>query len=233
MFKKVALITLFISLPCLSFGMDVPRNLELIDAASHGDVERVQRLIEEGANVKSRDRHGLTPLHWAVLNWAAGMPAQGRGLEVAALLLQRDAHVNAQDNCDETPLHMAESVAIAELLVQHGARVGAQRKDGVTPLHLAVERQHSGIAALLLHYGAPVDAQNNYYETPLHMAASDRDFDMVELLLQHGAQLYAQEKHGRISLHLAALNLMGRNWENADDMVDMLLEEVQEGAKLK
>lgn len=43
-------------------------NLELLSAARDGDESVVKRLLEQGAEVNSRDRSGLTPLHHAARN---------------------------------------------------------------------------------------------------------------------------------------------------------------------
>jgi ankyrin repeat protein len=63
--------------------------------------------------------HQITPLHWAVF---AG------NTEVAALLIQEGADVNARDVNQKTPLHWAASrgmTEVAALLIEKGADVNA------------------------------------------------------------------------------------------------------------
>ena len=61
-------------------GMWRNMSKELLAAAKSGDIEKVRELLDRGADVNSRDKDGLTPLHAAAL---AGHT------EAAALLRQR------------------------------------------------------------------------------------------------------------------------------------------------
>ena len=65
------------------------RHSALHDATRHGDIAEVRRLIEEGADVNSRDFRGQTPLLLAV---------GYRHLEIARLLLENGANVHAKDH---------------------------------------------------------------------------------------------------------------------------------------
>jgi uncharacterized protein len=75
---------------------------------------------------------GLTPLHYA---------ARHNHVEVAKLLIQAGAKVNAREANDITPLLMAigsGNAAVARFLVEHGADVNAADWYGRTPLWEAV-----------------------------------------------------------------------------------------------
>lgn len=106
---------------------------ELFDAVAQGLVDRVRALLEaDPALLMVRDSLGDTPLHVAVWNDQSA---------VAALLLERQADVNARDADGRTPLaglvatmnqydHREGRSAVAEafrtmeeLLVRHGGRV--------------------------------------------------------------------------------------------------------------
>ena len=72
---------------------------DLIDAAKEGNLEKVRRLIQNGANVHERDSElQATPLHWASYNGH---------LDVAQFLIQNGADVKARKKNQETPLHIA------------------------------------------------------------------------------------------------------------------------------
>ncbi|MEE8216502.1 MAG: ankyrin repeat domain-containing protein, partial [Acidiferrobacterales bacterium] len=58
----------------------------LHDAAENGDLDKVKRLIGEGADVNARDDYSLTPLHFSA---GAGHTA------VVELLIAEGADVNA------------------------------------------------------------------------------------------------------------------------------------------
>ena len=47
---------------------------DLLDAARKGDLKRIQKLLDSGADVNQRDTTGFTDLHWA----CNGQQARGR-----------------------------------------------------------------------------------------------------------------------------------------------------------
>lgn len=87
----------------------------LHDASYAGDMNEVQRLLDQGYDINSKDSAGATPLHYA---------ASGGHLEVVDMLLKRGANVHAQGHLDYTPLHLAYfngHLTIIARLVSHGA----------------------------------------------------------------------------------------------------------------
>lgn len=99
--------------------------------------EMVKYFLDNGCNpdIRSADTHsgheGETPLLNAAF-W-------GR-LEIAKLLIQSGAKVNATAADGVAPLHEAarmRNVAVARLLMEHGANVNIKDKDGETPLDWA------------------------------------------------------------------------------------------------
>ena len=72
-------------------GADI-ENMELHYASCTGDIDKVKELIESGADVNSKGEiMKVTPLHWAST------------AEVASLLIENGADVNALDDYEETP----------------------------------------------------------------------------------------------------------------------------------
>lgn len=79
---------------------------------------------------------GYTALHWA---------ASAGHIDVAKMLLQEKASVDAVSSEGETPLHLASAkghAAIATLLADAGADTGVKNKAGQTPLD--VRDKHHG-----------------------------------------------------------------------------------------
>ena len=93
----------------------------------------VKKLLKAGGDVDIRNKgdrpdSGETPLHCAAL-W-------GR-YEIAQLLIDAGANVNAQDDQGSTPLHEAARtgrVKLSQLLLDSGAKADARDDDGKTPL---------------------------------------------------------------------------------------------------
>jgi ankyrin repeat protein len=140
---------------------------EIHDAATFGQLEKVKALLQDNPDlVFSRDNsgghNGVTPLHVAA------------NKDVAELLLAYKADVNATNNSNETPLHLAAMGGhkdVAELLLANKANVNVRSNDrGRTPLHLAAMTGHKDVVELLLANGAGVDTRDNMGRTPLHWA---------------------------------------------------------------
>jgi uncharacterized protein len=105
----------------------------------------VRTLLEHGADVRSTSRNAMRvqPLHAAI---AAG------SAEVAGLLLDEGADVNARQQAGYTPLMGAAAAGredLVELLLAHGATVAAVSDEGKTAAGVARERGHQDLAAHL------------------------------------------------------------------------------------
>jgi ankyrin repeat protein len=100
----------------------------ICDFAANGDLERVQILLEKGADPNFVDDNGLTALH---------MAADRGHIEITRLLLNQGANVNAQDLNGDTPLHNAclcEHKDIIVLLLGKGADKSTKNTSGETPI---------------------------------------------------------------------------------------------------
>ena len=92
-------------------------------------------------------------------------------------------HLAAENNPDEE---------VARVLLEAGADVNARAYYGQTPLILAAGNANPAVAALLLEAGADVNAREWMGRTALHeAAASNENVAMIDLLLEAGADLQA------------------------------------------
>ncbi len=188
------------------------RNEALVKAVKLADLQAVQRLIEEGADVNAENKYGYyTPL----------LAAASDGLVVIAkFLLSNGADVNQQNQIGRTPLHEVSwngHVGVAELLLTNGADVDARDSSGATPLHQAVANSHVAIIKLLLTKGADLNARDWRGDMPLHRAIRIGDTTVVKLLLTHGADANAKDKARRYRPIKIAQDLGGR-----DDIIELL-----------
>ena len=130
------------------------RDTWLHRVAAEGQEVIVQRLLENGAEVESKDGFdGLTPLWIAVAN---GQEA------VVKLLLQKGTEVESKDYIGRTLLWIAAmngQEAVVKLLLQNGAEVESKDVHGWTPLWVAAENGQEAVIKLLLQKGA----QRTYY----------------------------------------------------------------------
>jgi hypothetical protein len=135
--------------------------------AENGLTTSVKRLLSiRNINVNVKDDwNGSTPLYDAEANGH---------VEIALLLLQNGAEVNAKDRWDRTPLYYAAfhgHVDILQLLVENGADLEAQDNDGWRVLHIAACFGHLPIIQeLISRYHVDINARLNNGETALSRA---------------------------------------------------------------
>ena len=113
---------------------------ELLEAARNGDLIKVQKALENGANPNVKDKDGHTPLHLAAFTGHA---------DVARLLLEHGADPNFKNNIGHTPLHIAAFTGHADVvrvLLERGADPRIADNKGHIPLDYAKD---SAIRSLL------------------------------------------------------------------------------------
>ncbi len=220
-------LTLLTATPLLarSLARPVEELFPLHQAVIDNDIALVKTLLSNKADVnqKSQLRYwgqdsiilDKTPLHFV------------NSAEIAKLLIEKGADVNAQDSYGWMPLHYAKDVNIARLLIEKGADINARGKWYIsTPLcthinsdeivRLLIEKKadvnaeciyghtplhatsNASIAHLLLENGANVNAKDHDGDTPLHW---EKDINIAHLLIENGADVNAKNDEGKTALH--------------------------------
>lgn len=130
-------------------------------------------------------------------------------VQVAALLVDRGAKVDARDAAGRTALMVAAGFLhpqMARLLLASGANPNAQ--DGVwgdMPAHYAACAGDIETMRLLLAAGVDINsAGKGNGSTVLHYAASKGAIGMVDFLLQSGAHVNTADESGWTPLRLAS-----------------------------
>lgn len=124
-------------------AMEVEGATPLMKAASDNDIELMEKLLQEGADINEKDSEGSTALHWAVFDGQ---------YEAAKFLLEKGADPNTVDVYGSTPLITAvfmEDAELVALLLEYGADTSYVDSDGYTAYDYAVEYKNEEIIELL------------------------------------------------------------------------------------
>ena len=195
---------------------------EFANAVEFGNLEKVQLLLDRGADLHRRIRSWGTPLLLAAFNGHT---------EIVKLLLARGADPNALTNRNETPILRAADQGHTEIvacLLEAGARPDIATTYGPTPISCAARNRHRETLDLLLRAGASmslieatqachvemvrklltegadVNQPNERGDTALMWAAAREHLEIVDLLLEHGANINAGGETGSSALLWAA-----------------------------
>jgi hypothetical protein len=169
---------------------------QLIAAAERGDIADVHRLLQQGADINTRDERGRTPVMAAT---------HGNRVEAVAALIQAGADINIRDNQLDNPFLYAGAEGLLDILkltIAAGADTKLTNRYGGTALIPAAERGHVVVVEeLLTHTDVDVNHINNLGWTALLEAivlsdGGPRHQQIVQLLIDHGANVNIPDKHG-------------------------------------
>ncbi|NIG55772.1 ankyrin repeat domain-containing protein [Chitinophaga sp. Cy-1792] len=168
----------------------------LIEQVSRNQLQAVEKALQGGANVNTKDEKGHTLLLLAV---------HGRQYEMAKLLVTHGADVNMQDEILDSPFLFAGATGqndMLELFLAHGARFDVFNRYGGSALIPACERGHVETVRLLANTkGFPVDHINRLGWTGLLEAiilgdGSSKYQEIVAILKAAGSDMHIADGRG-------------------------------------
>jgi ankyrin repeat protein/L-ascorbate metabolism protein UlaG (beta-lactamase superfamily) len=176
------------------------------DAVRAGDLARVKALVAENPRlVNDKDARSRTPLHYG-----SGETSDAAGADaIVQFLLASGASVNAADELDLTPLHLAAAAGrmkTVDLLLARGADLKAASRDGRTLMHRAAAGGLVALMERLVKAGFAVDGADRYGRTPLLDAAEAGSDVAAEFLLARGANVMSRDYYQTTPLHAAAFS---------------------------
>ena len=178
---------------------------ELVQASLDGNLVTVRALVESGADINSKDKHGMGTL----LTFTPS---------VTEYLLSQGADPNHQTNESGAPVLVGiaymNCVECVRLLLKGGADANiTEKRTGETALHSCLaklEGDRYDVVKVLIEYGADPNRRTipgvktlAYWrdvrtrgETPLHRAAAYAGQETVQLLLDAGADKTIRDANG-------------------------------------
>jgi len=209
---KNLIISIIISGFLLGCTGDLYTQLQL--AASRGEIELIKEILNKGADINEKNKHGKTAL----------MLAAGNGrVEATQLLLKRNAAIDTQEIDGMTALMMAASDGKTEtvkLLVDSGANVNITNNYGATAMTNAAFFNHAESVKAILSSKQKVNVDTN--ENALLIAAGLGLADIIQLLVDYGVDVNARGKNGRTPLmaavefnHVNAAKVLLKNKANS------------------
>uniref|UniRef100_A0AAV2M9A0 Serine/threonine-protein phosphatase 6 regulatory ankyrin repeat subunit C-like n=1 Tax=Knipowitschia caucasica TaxID=637954 RepID=A0AAV2M9A0_KNICA len=199
-------------------------------AASGGNVDCLNLLLNCGADLDARDQLGRSPLHYAAANGNS---------QCTVSLVRAGSEVNDRDLMGCSPLHYAaasltfsgedtdpdpdsylekerEASLCLDYLLDSGADPTLKNSKGYSAVHYAAaygNKQHLELAyyghcealSLLCETLVSLDVRDVQGQTALHLAAQRGHSSCVDVLLKHQASYAVRDpRHKRTALHAAA-----------------------------
>jgi ankyrin repeat protein len=194
-----------------------------VRAVRSGDLEVAKLYLDAG--MKADSGEASDPYRGTSRRTVLHVAAESGQPEIAKLLIDNGANVNARDNRGRQPLlsaSLAGSKEIVELLVSHGAEINPTEKEPPsTPLLTAIGRGHYEVAKYLISKGADVLVISQSGYTALHAASASGNPQVVELVISSNIDVNAKAKDGVTPLRLAA---------QANDITDIAASLINHGA---
>ncbi|KFM79230.1 Ankyrin-2, partial [Stegodyphus mimosarum] len=185
---------------------------KFIEAIKKNDVNYAKEILDEGLNADYKFSKGGTLLTLSV---------QYRKPEIAKLLVNEGADVDAENEFRESPLYLASEIPDVELikfLLEHGAKVTARETN--SPLHKVCTKGCSEAAKLIIEKSSDdiLRLCDISGDNPLRIACRACTPEIVELLLARDSQTHTTCLLGN-GVILGALR---NSVENAIPIVTML-----------
>jgi ankyrin repeat protein len=160
-------------------------DLDIFEAAAAGECDRIHaHLARDAMQARATSPDGWTPLHLAA---AFSTPQAVTLLLEHGAHVHQFSHNAMRNQPLHACVSISRSAEIARLLLESGADVNATQSGGFTPLHSAASNGSHDLVALLLEYGARPDCRCLQGKTPADYARERGHQAVVTALAGHAS----------------------------------------------
>lgn len=158
---------------------------QLIDAIREDDVDLVNSLIAQGANVNAKQN--AVPLIMYITD-------SEKSVEIARLFISAGANINAVSYINTNALHMATrlcNISLMELLLEEGISPNQESKQGRTPFldlceYCDLDKLKIREAIdILIKYGADIHTKDKRQKGAMHLSYSSDNYKVMLALLKY------------------------------------------------
>ncbi len=197
-------------------------NMELFKTVVSENIDIVDLLLQNGANVNARDKTERTPVFWAINE------------NILLKLIEYNADLNLKDRSGNTALFYACVLGsyeeIVKILLENGARIDEKNgSNKITALHAACENKNFNIVKILLEHGVSLKEVDLYGNNIIHICCKEGCNDILLYIIEREKDVSINEKNenGFVPLHLACL------FQNEDSVRILLNKNAQVNQKTK
>lgn len=175
-------------------------SVPLHEIVAGGTPDDIRTAVTSGKSLQESDSRGHNALHAAIVV---------KRQEMAAVLLELDADIEARTHKGETPLLLAVKggdLDMAEFLIERNADLNTKSNRESTLMHVAAWAGDVRLLSLLEQKGLDVNQEALTGYTPLHFAAQSGKAEAVRCLLNMNTDMNAMSVKGNTPMYAAARN---------------------------
>jgi ankyrin repeat protein len=201
--KNILLIALLATQPVLAMDLPDPNDLgmQLLKAALENDIQQVNALLAQGANVNLQGNWGFTALLYA---------ASRGNQEIVKKLIDSNADLNKNDLDRDTALMYAargKHPEIITMLIDAKADISCKNNIGNTAIIIAAINGYEECVKTLIAAGAEINIRNNANLTALTIAAMHSYTPICNCLIEANFKR-SQEEKKRVLAFLVCLKYL-------------------------
>lgn len=191
--KKIVLLVYLLTISFLP-TLEAKINSALVEAIKECDLEKLQKLVADGADLEAKNRDGETALVQVINSFST----EAKMKPIVEYLLSLKVNTEAHNKEKHTALMIAAKRDLCEViktLVLAGANLEARNKEKKTALFIAIENNNQKAAETLLGLGAQFDIRDELSLTPLMQATLKNQESTVKYLLFLNADFKKKTKN--------------------------------------